>query len=652
MSGRNYNEPYEDELDRMRARRRKSVLPRQGQRRDEDFDDFEIEDFGKEEFDEDEDFEYEDPDDDDYLDDEDDSGDYQRGNYPRYDYGRQRNAGYTHAGYADSRQRSGYADNRRRNAGYEDNHQRNSGYADNRQRNSGYADNRRRNNQHSSQQQVHSRYGNERPEKKRKEKRKRKAPLLLFIVFVLLLLSGGVLYAKRWAKDRDGYWNIAVFGVDSRDGGLEKGALADVQMIASINKKTGEIRLVSVYRDTYVQINDDGDFHKINEAYFKGGHTQALETLKRNLDVDVDDYATFNWKAVADGINILGGIDLEITESEFVYINSFITATVESTGIASFHLEHPGMNHLDGVQAVAYSRLRLMDTDFNRTERQRKVVALALEKAKQADFKTLTGLAGVILSEISTSIGPEDLIPLIKDAGHYYLGQTGGFPFAKTTADVGKLDCVIPMTLESNVIFLHQFLFDQEGYQPSESVRKISGIISERTGIYEEGKSAGADTNLGGATGNTGAPAASPQGGANQGEGENSGGNNAQAVQQTEAETPKEETTPEETDEDVTDSETKAEEQETKEESTKQEEEEGESKSDKEEEKTTAAREESEPTVVEPLTPEETTLSQEQINEGPGAVNPPNEPGANSNAPQANDPVNEVGPGFEEPGSN
>lgn len=607
MSRKNYNEPYEDELDRMRARRKKSVSPRQRQRFDDNWDD----DFDEVDFNENDDWE-----EDDYFDDDD---------WEEEPEVRPRNL-----------RRTGYGRNGSTDSAYGRRHQitEHSGYHNHRQGNSAY----------SSRTQGGKRNG----------RRKKKTPLILALVLVLLLLSGGVLYAKRWAKDRDGYWNIAVFGVDSRDGGLEKGALADVQMIASINKKTGEIRLVSVYRDTYVQINDDGDFHKINEAYFKGGHKQALETLKRNLDVDVDDYATFNWKAVADGINILGGIDLEITESEFAYINSFITATVESTGIASFHLEHPGMNHLDGVQAVAYSRLRLMDTDFNRTERQRKVVALALEKAKQVDFKTLTGLAGVILSEISTSIGPEDVIPLARDAGHYFLGQTGGFPFAKTTADVGKLDCVIPMTLESNVVFLHQFLFDQEGYQPSESVKKISKIISERTGIYEEGKSAGADTNLGGVTGNTGAPASpSPGGASNQGTSsqdgnslENSGNNDKADTLQTE-EVISEENSGEETEKDTEEESREANEEEKEE--TKAEDKD---EKDKEEEKTTAAEKESSPTIVEPLAPEETTLSQEQIMEGPGAVNPPKEPGEGANPPAPEPPSTEVGPGFEGPGEN
>ena len=196
-----------------------------------------------------------------------------------------------------------------------------------------------------------------------------------------------------------GTWTVAVFGVDSRDGNTKK-ALADVQMICTLDRETGEIRLVSVYRDTYLKIDSKGTYHKINEAYFKGGQKQAVDALAENLDLDIDDYATFNWKAVAEAINVLGGIDLEITPAEFKYINAFITETVNSTGLGSVQLKQAGPNHLDGVQAVAYCRLRLMDTDFQRTERQRKVITLALEKARQADAATLTSLAKAILPQM------------------------------------------------------------------------------------------------------------------------------------------------------------------------------------------------------------------------------------------------------------
>lgn len=308
---------------------------------------------------------------------------------------------------------------------------------------------------------------------------------------LLLLLAAFIGYGAWLFLHRPtGYWNIAVFGVDSRDGNT-KNALADVQMICSIDRSTGEIRLVSVYRDTYLKINSEGTYHKINEAYFKGGHKQAVSALEENLDIKIDDYATFNWKSVAEAINILGGIDLEITPAEFKYINGFITETVNSTGIGSYQLEQAGMNHLDGVQAVAYSRLRLMDTDFQRTERQRKVVELALAKAKQADLSTLTSLAGYMVQEISTSVGVGDVLPLAKDIGKYHIGETAGFPFSRQTMKIGKMDCVVPATLESNVILLHQFLYGEEtSYSPSSSVKKISAHISEETGLYEEGKAA------------------------------------------------------------------------------------------------------------------------------------------------------------------
>ncbi|MDO5348868.1 MAG: LCP family protein [Lachnospiraceae bacterium] len=465
------------------------------------------------------------------------------------------------------------------------------------------------------------------PPARRKPRRKKRRGVKLFLLAVAAVVI--VLYGKRWMKDRDGYWNIAVFGVDSRDSNLGKGALADVQMLASINKKTGEIRLVSVFRDTYVQINDDGDFHKINEAYFKGGYQQALDTLKRNLDITVDDYATFNWKAVADAINILGGIDLEITDKEFAYINSFITETVESTGIYSQHLQSAGMNHLDGVQAVAYCRLRLMDTDFNRTERQRKVVSLALEKAKQADFNTLKTIAGTVIPEISTSIGIEDVIPLARNVNRYHLGQTAGFPFAKTTAMVGKMDCVIPMTLESNVVLLHQFLFDTENYQPSASVKTISGKISEKTGIYEEGKAAGADQNLTGSSSSSGNGSSSSTGG---GSNVSAGSKEQQSMQATESEELLESAS-----ESVPESATESSDNENPSEN-----DDGAStKADDQEEAS------SQPAIVEPLAPEETTLSNEQIQEGPGAANPPSDSPNVIHTKPAEPSTEGYGPGFE-----
>ena len=282
-----------------------------------------------------------------------------------------------------------------------------------------------------------------------------------------------------------GYYTVAVFGVDSRDGALGKGALADVNMLVSLNRETGDIRIASVYRDTFVQINQDGRHHKFNEAYMIGGPEQALWTMCYNLGVTPDDYVTFNWKAVVDAVNIMGGVDIDITKAEFKYINSFITETVKSTGIGSVQLKHAGQNHLDGVQAVAYARLRLMDTDFNRTERQRKVISLLMDKIRAADLPKRIELVTSVLPETKTSMTVNDLLTYARDVKKYHIAETTGFPFEKETGWIEKKDCVIPVTLEANGKELHAFLYGAKDYRVPSSVREVSEYIIKKTGLTE-----------------------------------------------------------------------------------------------------------------------------------------------------------------------
>ena len=319
--------------------------------------------------------------------------------------------------------------------------------------------------------------------------RRRKKRIFLIVEIAALIILACVIFSVIKKKTDDGYWTIAVFGVDSRDGNLGKGALSDVEMLCNIDKKTGEVKIVSVFRDTYLKIGSD-KYHKINEAYFKGGPKQAVSALEENLDLKIDNYATFNWKAVVDAINILGGVDVEISKAEFAYINSFITETVNSTGVGSYQLKSAGMNHLDGVQAVAYARLRLMDTDFNRTARQRKIVELAMEKAKNADWATRNNVLVSVFPQISTNIGIDDVIPMAKKLGDYHIIETTGFPFSRESKKIGKMDCVIPTTLESNVVQLHQLLFNDTNYSVPSSVKKISNKIAEDSGLKEVGENA------------------------------------------------------------------------------------------------------------------------------------------------------------------
>ena len=286
-------------------------------------------------------------------------------------------------------------------------------------------------------------------------------------------------------EQMSGYWTIAVFGVDSRNSSVGKGNNSDVNILCNIDQGTGEIRLVSVYRDSYLNISDKNTYNKINAAYMQGGPEQVVKALNRNLDIDIDDYATFNWKAVADAINILGGIDVEITKSEFYYINAFISETVKATGVASTQLKSEGMNHLDGVQAVAYGRLRLMDTDYARTERQRKVISLAFEKMKKADWATINNIVQTVFPQVATSIEINDLLKIGRNITRYHLTETTGFPSELREKKMGRKGaCVIPQTLESNVIELHHFLFGDEEYTPTETVRTISQKIVSDTGVH------------------------------------------------------------------------------------------------------------------------------------------------------------------------
>lgn len=291
------------------------------------------------------------------------------------------------------------------------------------------------------------------------------------------------------AEHMRGYWTIAIFGVDSRDGNVHKGTNTDVIMLLNINRDTGEIKLASVFRDAYLNTNEKGTYNKINSAYANGGAEQALAALNRNLDLNIVDYVTFNWKSVADGINMLGGVDgVDISKAEFRYINSFITETVNKTGVGSVQLKKPGVQHLDGIQAVAYGRLRLMDTDFARTERQRLIIQKTFEKAKKADLGLLNRILLMETEQIETSLTFSDFTNLILDMGKYHIGETTGFPFDLTDLRMGKKgDCVIAKTLESNVTKLHKFLYNKDDYVPTDLVKKISGKITADYNSYKSG---------------------------------------------------------------------------------------------------------------------------------------------------------------------
>lgn len=275
-----------------------------------------------------------------------------------------------------------------------------------------------------------------------------------------------------------GHRNIAFFGVDSRDGSLETGTRSDSIIIVSIDQKTKDVKLTSVYRDTCLRVPGYG-FTKATHAYAYGGAELAMSMLNTNLDLDITEFATVDFGVLAKIIDGVGGIELEVSDAEFSLINALINEQNRVTGSDSPYLDASGYQHLNGTQATAYARIRKIDSDFKRSERQRLVLSKVFEKAQSADIGTLLGMIDTILPEVYTNLTSTELIALAKDIFSYNIADQTGFPFEKTTGSLQSdgLSYVFAEGLEQNVQELHTYLFNNTEYTPSSTVIEISDAL-------------------------------------------------------------------------------------------------------------------------------------------------------------------------------
>lgn len=285
-----------------------------------------------------------------------------------------------------------------------------------------------------------------------------------------------------------GYRNIALFGLEAEtDSQLFKSSHSDSIMIASINLDTGDIRLVSVYRDTYLNVGND-DYHKANQAYFVGGAEQAVKMLNLNLDMDITDFIAVGYKGLRNVIDGLGGIYIDVDEVELQHINNYQIGVSSVLKCDYTPVKEAGYQQLDGLQAAAYCRIRYGGgDDYKRTARQREVLKAIEEKAKKADLATLTSVFQDCIGDIYTSLDSGDILELLADIAKYSIVEEDGFPQEdmRTTGNIGSRgDCVVPMDLESNVVWLHEFLFGEENYAVTDSVKECGAQIRERTSPY------------------------------------------------------------------------------------------------------------------------------------------------------------------------
>ena len=289
--------------------------------------------------------------------------------------------------------------------------------------------------------------------------------------------------AETSEEQETGYLNVALFGLDSREGDLGKGNRSDTMMIASLNKATGEVKLVSVYRDTLLKL-DDGSYNKANAAYAFGGPEGAISMINRSMDMDISKYVAVNFNALVDVIDALGGLDITLTDAEVVHMNNYCVETSKVTGAdyTKIEPEVAGTYHLNGVQAVSYSRIRYTGGgDFERTSRQRHVLELIAEKAQSASFSTLNKIIDKVFPQVSTNFTITEMIAYAKDIAKYKLGDSMGFPDNNSFDMLDVVgSVVIPETLTSNVEDVHKFLFGDDGYTISSNITDIEAGIREK----------------------------------------------------------------------------------------------------------------------------------------------------------------------------
>ena len=311
-----------------------------------------------------------------------------------------------------------------------------------------------------------------------KKRRRRRILFGIEIVILLILIAGVFIYAKLGKmnftsldfskigvnsgvsnnKVMKGYTTIGLVGLDNRSTKLKSGN-SDTMIIASINNDTKKVKLVSVYRDTYLRISEDsegnGQYSKANAAYAKGGAEQFLNMLNTN---------------------------------------NYCVETSKVTGMDYTPLKKTaGVHHLNGVQTVAYARIRYTaGNDFRRAARQREVIYKIVEKAKNADVATLSKILDKVFPNIYTSFSKAEILQMGMSMLSYDIEDQTGFPFdhlyGQRVKDAVGIDVVLPVTLESNVIKLHEFLYPEDSYTPSEEVKAYSQRIVDKSGFGEESR--------------------------------------------------------------------------------------------------------------------------------------------------------------------
>ena len=370
--------------------------------------------------------------------------------------------------------------------------------------------------------------------KSRKYKKMRRRKIIFGIEITVLLILSGILFVYAWINrsmdkmnqdtldssqiqinsevkantdlsQMSGTQVIALVGVDAR--GVEGSELAesmnsDTIILCSIDHDKQEIRMVSIMRDTWMNMakytDEYYEFDKANSAYTRGGPESMLSMLNTNLDFALTDYVTVNFKALADAIDVLGGLDIEMTNAECVHANNYNREVSEAQGVEYEAIpydedlgdDYSEVRHVSGALATSYARIRYGGgDDAKRTSRQRIVINLMVQKLKQNPTK-IPEILDKVMGNVSTSLTKNEILELGMHAVTYTMGTSYAYPFqlcyGENVVNALGEDVVIPVTLEFNVRELHEYLYPGLSYEPSAAVTEYSDYIARKSGYDED----------------------------------------------------------------------------------------------------------------------------------------------------------------------
>lgn len=370
--------------------------------------------------------------------------------------------------------------------------------------------------------------------KSRKYKKMRRRKIIFGIEITVLLILSGILFVYAWINSSMDKMNqdtldssqiqinsevkantdlsqmsgtqvIALVGVDAR--GVEGSELAesmnsDTIILCCIDHDKQEIRMVSIMRDTWMNMakytDEYYEFDKANSAYNRGGPESMLSMLNTNLDFALTDYVTVNFKALADAIDVLGGLDIEMTNAECVHANNYNREVSEAQGVEYEAIpydedlgdDYSEVRHVSGALATSYARIRYGGgDDAKRTSRQRIVINLMVQKLKQNPTK-IPEILDKVMGNVSTSLTKNEILELGMHAVTYTMGTSYAYPFqlcyGENVVNALGEDVVIPVTLEFNVRELHEYLYPGLSYEPSAAVTEYSDYIARKSGYDED----------------------------------------------------------------------------------------------------------------------------------------------------------------------